>query len=101
MMSSPESPDAGWCGDPRRGAAMGRGSAAPDHEHHRFSVRRVRLNGDYDEGGTYWGGGGGPLYYYAADDGTDGYLRASDRDHAIEQIREKHPNASFKRGASK
>ncbi len=56
----------------------------------RLSLARVRLNGDYDNGGAYWGGGGLPLYRVAGEfEGTEieFFLRANNRDHAKEQIR--------------
>lgn len=61
-------------------------------------VRRVRLNGDYDSNGTYWGGGYGtlPLYWIAsADQDVDFNVRARDREHAKAQALAKYPNARF------
>jgi hypothetical protein len=55
----------------------------------RLNLSRVRLSGDYDSGGAYWGSGGLPLYCVSGDFGDDAitfYLRATDRDHAKEQI---------------
>lgn len=96
----------GWCGDPSRGAALGRGPAIRPADPIGFSgkvvLRRIRLFGDYDSLGTYWGGGGSPLYWYAANDADgetilEGELRASDRADAKEQVRAKYPNARFYR----
>jgi hypothetical protein len=75
------------------GASMGRrDSHAADRAEvtGRLSLTHVRLNGDYDNGGAYWGGGGLPLYRVAGDDANEEiefFLRANDRDHAKEQIR--------------
>jgi len=86
----------GWCGDPKRGAAMGRAEYHADDTSApvRLFVRRVRLHGDYDANGTYWGGGYGtlPLYWVAsADCEVDFCVRARDRAHAIEQARCQYP----------
>ncbi len=88
----------GWCGDPLRGAALGR------HTYHgelvgKLTVREIPLDGDYDPNGTYFGGGEGsqPIYWYASDDcEVDGIVRAKDRDDAIAQVREFYPAAEFK-----
>jgi hypothetical protein len=100
----------GWCGDSRRGAAMGRSShhGDPDFEY-KFVLRKVDLNsGGYDSNGTYFGGGK-PLYWYAssnhegtAKDGevievqaVDAVLRANNRNDAKAMIREQYPNSRF------
>lgn len=80
--------------------------ANPDAKVH---LERVRLDrGGYDEDGKYWGAGE-PLYVYYSDDlewgpmtghaarGVGGYLRASSRAEAKEEIRRKHPEARFYR----
>ena len=91
----------GWCGDPRRGAAMGRPSIhADDRKGYagKLYLRRVRLNGDYDSNGTYFGGGPGtlPLFWCASADGEiDFMLRAHGRDDAKEEILADYPLASF------
>lgn len=81
------------------GASMGRRDSHAglrDEVTTRLSLTRVRLNGDYDSGGAYWGGGGLPLYRVAGEavyaPGEEGewiefFLRANNRDHAKEQIR--------------
>lgn len=69
----------GWCGDARRGAAMGRGTyKGPADYAGRITLRRVHLDsGGYDTNGTYFGHGM-PLYWYACEDGDiDGMLRAN------------------------
>jgi len=89
----------GWCGDPKRGAAMGRAMIhdAPRAEPLKLRLCHVPLNsGGYDRLGTYFGLGA-PLYWYASDDGrVDAMLRASDgRGGARAKIREFYPNARF------
>lgn len=89
----------GWCGDAKRGAAMGRRSlmgALPECS--RLTLRHVRLNGgDYDSNGTYFGFGP-RLYWCASDDGEiDFMLRAKDRDAAKASVRGDYPNARFYR----
>jgi hypothetical protein len=93
----------GWCGDPKRGAAFGR-TALHSTDGAEFKgklvLRRVRLNGDYDDNGTYWGGGPGtlPLYWYADEDGTiDACVRAIGREDAKRLIRARYPHAKFYR----
>ena len=87
----------GWCGDPRRGAAMGRPSVreAPKDYAGKLYLRRVRLNGDYDVNGTYFGAGE-PLYWCADSDGAvDFMLRARDRNQAKAKVRAYYPDAKF------
>ncbi len=92
----------GWCGDARRGAAMGRGSwYERDAEtfEGRIYLRRVRLTdlGDYDICGTYWGAGQ-PLYWAAnhdTDEHIDFVIRADDRADAKRQVLDHYPGARF------
>lgn len=90
----------GWCGDPKRGAAMGRYS---DHlrgdeaeQPMRLHLRRVRLSsGGYDGHGTYFGTGT-PLYWVCNDEQTVDYvLRATSRDAAKLLVLDQYPNARF------
>jgi hypothetical protein len=84
------------------GAPMGRRDRHSDPDGSlKFRVARVRLNGDYDSGGAYWGAGA-PLYQVTADDAANGcdvefYLRAADREHAKQQVTARYPNARFYR----
>jgi len=88
----------GWCGDPSRGAALGR------HSYHnrdkdeavKLFLSKVRIdNGGYDSNGTYFGHDI-PLYWYADEDlMIDDVLRAKNRNDAKQQILEKYPNAKF------
>jgi len=66
----------GWCGDPRRGAALGR----PTIRNHDSSyvgtihISHVRLDADgYDPYGTYFGIGG-KMYWISSDDGGLDYM---------------------------
>jgi hypothetical protein len=90
----------GWCGDPRRGAALGRPTVhdKPHDYTGRIYMSRVYLdNGGYDKNGTYFGHGE-PLYWYATDDGEiDGMLRARSRDAAWLQVRCWYPSAKVRR----
>lgn len=102
--SEPSGPDysdrdpKGWCGDPKRGAAMGRGSYHADDKSQpvKLYLRRVRLdNGGYDVNGTYFGHGE-PLYWVASEDSeVDFMLRAHDRKRAKEHVRTQYPQARF------
>jgi hypothetical protein len=88
----------GWCGDPRRGAALGRPivhDAASDFSG-KLTLRRSYLDsGGYDSNGTYFGYGQ-PLYWYASQDGTiDGMLRAASREDAKAQVLKSYPKARF------
>lgn len=90
----------GWCGDPKRGAAMGRGSyhTADSDAPIKLTLRKVSLDsGGYDSNGTYFGWGE-PLFWYANEDCTiDDMLRAVNRDEAKRMIREQYPHARFYR----
>ena len=88
----------GWCGDPKRGAALGRRSYQDEDAdwEGKLSLRRVYLSGDYDSNGTYWGGGGEPLYWVANEELTIDYvIRARDRKAAKEMVRSDYPKARF------
>jgi hypothetical protein len=90
----------GWCGDPSRGAALGRGSLHTDGDHFegRLYLRCIRLNqGGYDANGTYFGIGD-PLYWCASDDGDiDFMLRARSRNEARRKVLERYPHAKVRR----
>lgn len=88
----------GWCGDMKRGVALGRSMIldVPHEFSGRLYLRHVPLNtGGYDRFGTYWGLGG--RIYWAADvDGlVDVCVRALDRDGAKDQVRILRPHARF------
>ena len=91
----------GWCGDPKRGAAMGRHSHGVDLENYDglLYVREIRLDsGGYDRNGTYFGGGRGtsPLYWICSPDLTiDRMTRAGNREDAKRIARGWYPKARF------
>lgn len=89
----------GWCGDPKRGAAMGRGGIyeASTDCNDKCVLRRVYLDsGGYDCNGTYFGIGEPSLYWCANNDGTiDFVLRAFSRGYAKILVRKRYPNARF------
>ena len=91
---------AGWHGDPKRGAAMGRTdrpSLCPQVGR-KFYLQRVGLNsGGYDSGGAYWGHG--PRLYWATcpDGSIDFFFRARDRTAAKLEVLRRHPGARFYR----
>ncbi len=90
----------GWCGDPSRGAALGRPTIQDEPKEYdgKLTLRRSYLdNGGYDKNGTYFGQGK-PLYWCDNEDNTiDFMLRAYDREHAREQVLKRYPNAKVRR----
>lgn len=75
----------GWCGDPKRGAALGRPTiqkGCKETFKGKVYLRRIRLTVDgYDCNGTYFGYGWHTLYWCAVKTDTheiDFMLRASD-----------------------
>ena len=90
----------GWCGDPSRGAALGRPTVldAPEDFAGRIYLRKVRLNqGGYDANGTYFGTGT-PLYWYSDEEGEiDAMLRANHREQARNMVLAKYPKAKVRR----
>lgn len=91
----------GWCGDPSRGAALGRGTWAGDPDYRgRLTLRHIRLNGGgYDANGTYFGHGD-PLYWVASTDddaSIDRMIRARNRADARQQVLEMYPRAKVRR----
>ena len=89
----------GWCGDPKRGAAMGRPTIEGDRDYAgQLYLRQMPLdNGGYDINGTYFGAGE-PLYWCASEDESiDRMLRAPTRAKAREKVLELYPNAKVRR----
>lgn len=86
----------GWCGNPRRGAALGRrtieGDRATDA---RIYLRKIPIDeGGYDPNGTYFGAGQ-PLYWACTEDNAvDFVFRAASRQAALEHVRALYPNAA-------
>lgn len=89
----------GWCGDPKRGAALGRPTVQDESKDYtgKLTLRRSYLDCDgYDSNGTYFGWGK-PLYWCANENNTiDFMLRAPDRQNARAQVLEKYPNAKVR-----
>lgn len=91
--------------DPRRGAQLGRpnlgGGFTVTENAPPFTLRKVRLNGDYDQGGAYWGKSNKPgriLYYFEGPvSDISGYVRAAGREDTKVKVREIHPLARFYR----
>lgn len=93
----------GWCGDPKRGAALGRPTIheAPKDFDGKLTLRRIHLDSDgCDSNGTYFGIGA-PLYWYAysGEDSVeiDGMVRAASREEAKQKILKDYPKARFYR----
>lgn len=88
----------GWCGDPTRGAALGRPTDKGDPAYAgAIYVKNVPLIGDYDVNGTYFGGPG-PLFWYASEDGTiDAMHRAKSLSDAMAFVRREYPHADVRR----
>ena len=88
----------GWCGDPRRGAALGRSPILkePVNWNGKLYLSKVRLSGDgYDPNGTYFGWGT-PIWWYANEEGTiDATCRAGSRREAKVEALKLYPHASF------
>lgn len=79
----------------RYNGQMSRGSVQPSAQP--LYVQKIRfVDGDYAPDGTYWGGRSS--LYCAFNDDSEIYVRAKNRKEAIERVREKYPNATF-RGA--
>lgn len=84
------------------GAPMGRFNRLPDNTDEPVKLQMVRLrwvDGDYDQGGVYWGGGSGDYIYFAKGDTSDVvvevYVRAKRRNDAKAEVRKLLPNARF------
>lgn len=94
----------GWCGDPSRGAALGRPTikAAPKEAQLVLTVRRVHLDGGgYDANGTYFGRDK-PLYNVAGTsdlgDDVDYMIRETCDENAEIQAEWDYPNAKIVMG---
>lgn len=87
----------GWCGDPKRGAALGRPTILGQPEGH-IVLRRVVIDqGGYDFNGTYFGHGQ-YLYWYADTGGNvDAMERAEDYDEALQIVREAYPGVEIRK----
>lgn len=92
----------GWCGDMRRGAALGRSTiTGPRNFAGKFVLREVTLDsGGYDRLGTYFGHSpveGSRLYWYAAvgEVEIEGVFRALTRKAAKDVVLGLYPKARF------
>lgn len=81
------------------GAQMGRRNSPIDNDDQRFYLERLKVvDGDYDQGGAYWGFGRGSefVYRYMPEDlEGEGFVRAKNRKDAKLKILELHPRARF------
>ncbi len=80
------------------GAQMGRRTIMDDPTA-KVRLFRIRfVDGDYDDGGVYWGGSveAGPVYC-ARGEGVQLFLRAPDRDEAKARVSADHPGLKFYR----
>lgn len=89
----------GWCGDPRRGAALGRHTRNDPEPHtyrKEFTLNYVPLDHQgYDPLGTYFGDGD-PLYWVASQDSAvDRVFRAKNAADAMAHARALYPKAKF------
>jgi hypothetical protein len=84
----------------RYGAPMGRRNELPDDCEAPVKLNMVRLrwyDGDYDQGGAYWGNSGGTSIYWATSGTIKIFVRAASRDVAKNKVRHTLPNARFYR----
>lgn len=85
------------------GAQMGRRNQISEpHYPVKFHLRQLRwVDGDYDQGGAYWGNSGGTSIYHAWGDGAEFeqevFARATNRYEAKQEILRLFPNAKFYR----
>ena len=80
------------------GAPMGRRNVLSADPCAAIKLRLVRLrwvDGDYDQGGAYWGNPGRSSIYWATADQTSVFVRAADRTAAKIAVLEVLPNAKF------
>jgi len=78
--------------DCSRGAPMGRSTYGTPEDCPDKSINLFKVNfidGDYDDGGAYWGGGLGAGYLYCARYGNiyRNFTRANSREHAARIMR--------------
>ena len=91
----------GWCGDPRRGAALGRSDRKGKYDGSKLTLRKVQLdNGGYDRLGTYWGHGE-PLYWCASDDGEIDFCFRVEVPRMVQPFLAKMPSAKVIRHYAK
>jgi hypothetical protein len=84
----------------RFGAPMGRKNTFPSNRAIAIKLRLIRLrwvDGDYDEGGAYWGNPGRSFIYWAFGGETSVFVRAGKRAEAKGKVLGQLPNARFYR----
>lgn len=84
----------------QRGAQMGRPNWGLSEHRKRpmmMYVQRIKLIGDYDLGGAYWGGHPSPPLFCAWAEDLDArvFVRAKTRDEAKKLVKESFINAKF------
>lgn len=96
-MSYEKNDPKGWCGDPRRGAAMGRRDLLPADAKApiRLHLSKVRLSDGYDRLGTYWGDGTQLWWAHDRECDVEVFVRAADRQRAAGRVRQILPAATF------
>ena len=88
-----------------RGAAMGRADTTSDRDYPvQFEAERLQwVDGDYDQGGAYWGQNRGEYIFRFEGESGDGlesmFVRARDIEEAKKQVLDRYANASFSPGA--
>ncbi len=91
----------GWCGDPSRGAALGRPTIEPDDTTDytgTLALRRAHIDRDgYDINGTYFGIGD-PLWWVTDGADVDYVFRAEDRNEARAEVVARYPHATITAG---
>lgn len=88
----------GWCGDPSRGAALGRPTIKGEPEG-TITVRRSPIDRQgYDRNGTYFGTGA-PLFWIADEGGEVDYMeRFVDLEDAVKVTAENYPEFTVTAG---
>lgn len=81
------------------GSQMGRRNHVPadTQSNQKLHLIKLRLNGDYDSGGAYFGYVRGTYIYRAINEETEIFVRATDREDAKNKVREYLKNARFYR----
>jgi len=85
------------------GAQMGRNNKLPENHNEIIKLRLEKMNmidGDYDNGGVYWGGGTvfGKMYVaYNGENDVQVFVRGRNRQEAKEAVIIHLPNAKFYR----
>lgn len=88
----------GWCGDPSRGAALGRPTIKGEPEG-KITIRRSPLDRQgYDRNGTYFGVGGS-LFWIADEGGEVDFMERSPRpEWVIERVKRAYPGVEIEMG---